>query len=684
MISTPSSGSAARLFQLLLSVLLLLGLNTGALAADSDVPRPPELDRDVRFWIRVYTEINTNSGFLHDERNLAVVYDTVHFTTGASPKERQRVVDEARDRIAAALDRIAAGADNLSEDDRRIRALWGESPSAEELRDAKSTIRFQLGQSDRFREGLVRSGAWGTHIAETFSSLGLPPELAVLPHVESSFDPAAYSKVGAAGLWQFMRSTGRRYMRIDTDVDDRLDPFRSTEAAAQLLSYNYRLLGTWPLALTAYNHGAAGMRRAKDQLGTDDIVQIVRRYKSPTFGFASRNFYVSFLAALEIDRNPDKYFGSLHHLPETKYQEVPVPAFVRVSALEHALKVDRDTLRRLNPALARAIWDGRRYVPRGYKLRLPGEGEQWTQVRLARILTPAEQLAGQPQPRRYRIARGDTLVMVAQRFNVAARDLAAANGLRENAKLRPGRTLQLPENAAPAASPAIVAANNEPPSTALAAATTPSRPAGSIPEAVAQQESKEEAAAVASVAKPAEAPQPVSAAEAEEISPAIGPVAENTASADPFDYSVSRQDTITVAGGETLGHYADWLGETAARLRAINHMKFKTPVIVGRPVKLEFAKVSRDKFEETRREYHRSLQASYFAAHRIAGTEVYVVKRGDSMWTVMKRYGGLPLWLVQQYNPDADLTAMRPGTQIVVPRVEEVVSGEQSEGATTE
>jgi len=125
--------------------------------------------------------------------------------------------------------------------------------------------------------------------------------------------------VGAAGLWQFMRSTGRRYMRIDAAIDDRLDPFRSTEAAAQLLAYNYRLLGTWPLALTAYNHGAAGMRRAKDSMGTDDIERIVRNYKSPSFGFASRNFYVSFLAALEIDHNPEKYFKDIEPLPEVKF-----------------------------------------------------------------------------------------------------------------------------------------------------------------------------------------------------------------------------------------------------------------------------------------------------------------------------------------------------------------------------
>src|SRR5260370_27657202 len=116
-------------------------------------------------------------------------------------------------------------------------------------------------------------------------------------------------------------------MRLENAVDDRLDPFRSTEAAAQLLAYNYRLLGSWPLALTAYNHGAEGVRRAKDTLGTDDIVRIVRTYKGRTFGFASRNFYVSFLAALEIDRNPERYFGGGERASQAPFEEVTLHGF---------------------------------------------------------------------------------------------------------------------------------------------------------------------------------------------------------------------------------------------------------------------------------------------------------------------------------------------------------------------
>jgi membrane-bound lytic murein transglycosylase D len=296
-----------------------------AMAADS-IPRPEGIQSDVNFWVRVYTEVTTNEGFLHDERNLAVIYDTVKFSAGVlRASASTRSMSGATDTLPRCGESFAAlpteaARDGLSAEDKRLLALWGPNPSPIILRDATNRIRFQLGQADRFKEGLIRSSSWETHIAETFANQGLPPELAVLPHVESSFNAAAYSKVGAAGLWQFMRSTGRRYMRVDDAVDERLDPYRSTEAAAQLLAYNYRVLGSWPLALTAYNHGAAGMRRAKESVGTDDYVKINRTYTSRTFGFASRNFFPSFLAALTIDENPEKI---LRRAPAASRAEIP-------------------------------------------------------------------------------------------------------------------------------------------------------------------------------------------------------------------------------------------------------------------------------------------------------------------------------------------------------------------------
>jgi membrane-bound lytic murein transglycosylase D len=696
---TPLSG---RPFDPLRFVVLLLGalwLFTGAraLAADDPMPRPPELEPDVQFWIRVYTQIDSNSGFLHDQYNLRVVYDTLHFSPDSSPGERQRQVDAARDRYGAALRRIAdAGSTPLSPEDQRIRDLWGDGVTPERLREAVDDIRFQLGQSDRFREGLIRSGAWETHIEEVLANLGLPAQLAVLPHVESSFNPFARSKVGAAGLWQFMRSTGRRYMRIDGSVDDRLDPFRSTEAAAQLLAYNYRVLGTWPLALTAYNHGTAGVLRAKEQLGTDDIVRIVRHYTSRTFGFASRNFYVSFLAALEIDRNPEKYFGPIQRESEARFQEVSVPGYVSVKALEQALDMDPAKLRALNPALLRPVWEGRLRVPRAYRLRLPDGGQHWTTELLAQRLKPAELFAGQPTPPHYRVQRGDTLAMLADRLGVPIQQLARLNGLRTSARLRPGRSLVLPEatpvtvaaNLPPAASPGTnLPETTAPPvriaSTGGRAVATPPL-AGAVTPEEAQRESAEDAAAaeateqivtVTAMRHGAGGPQPVSAAQAEALAPGVGPAAEAQQSADPTDYSVARDDTIGVATDETLGHYADWLSLSAARLRALNHMSFRKPVLVGHRIRLDFSKVSRESFEERRKEYHRELQASYFAAHRIVGTEVYIARSGDSLWTLTQHTAALPEWLLQQYNPDVDFSSLHPGTQIVIPRVAEVTSG---------
>ena len=648
------------------------------------MPRPPELERDVQFWIRVYTQIDTNAGVLHDQYNLGVVYQTLHFAPDTAPRERERQVDDAREHLAAALRRIAEGGDTpLSPEDQRIKDLWGAEGTPARLHGAIEDIRFQLGQSDRFRAGLVRSGAWETHIAETLANLGLPAELAVLPHVESSFNPAAYSKVGAAGLWQFMRSTGRRYMRIDGAVDDRLDPFRSTEAAAQLLAYNYRVLGTWPLALTAYNHGSAGMLRAKESMGTDDIAKIVRGYTSRTFGFASRNFYVSFLAALEIDRNPEKYFGSLQRESEARFREVPLPAYVSVSALAKTLKIDGDKLHALNPALLPPVWSGTQRVPKDYRLRLPVEADKWTSELLAQRLSPGDMFSGQRGPRRYKTQPGDTLVSVAEHNDVPVEALARLNHLRTSAHLSPGRLLTLPEPAgatlASATQPTPATAPAAPAAARVAATVAPPSEGGAISAAVAQRESAEDAAAAAAAreaAKPVRytvTVEIVSAAQAEAVSPSVGPGSDAEQNADPTDYTVAKDDTIRVAADETLGHYADWLGTTAQHVRDLNHLSAKRPVKIGQRIRLDFKKATPDAFEAKRHEYHRALQASYFASHRIVGTEVYIARSGDSLWTLTQRAKlQLPLWLLQQYNLEVDFSELRPGTQIVMPRVEEV------------
>jgi membrane-bound lytic murein transglycosylase D len=166
--------------------------------------------------------------------------------------------------------------------------------------------------------------------------------------------------------------------------------------------------------------------------------------------------------------------------------------------------------------------------------------------------------------------------------------------------------------------------------------------------------------------------EPVSVTQSQ--GPQLGPDTEVSASADPIDYSVAADDTIHVAAAETLGHYADWLGTSAARLRKVNSLRSRTPVIIGRRIKLEFRTVPKDIFEQRRHEYHERLEAAYFGTHRINGTQVYVARRGDSLWSITGRNIKLPIWLLQQYNPDLDFSSLRPGTQIALPKIEDVTS----------
>lgn len=661
-------------------------------AADSALPYPPQLRRDVNFWVRVYTRIDTNSGYLHDQYDLAVIYDTLHFAPDSSPRARQLLVNRTRDRYIAQLRRIALGKGPLSPEEARIKALWGAKATPARLLEATHDIRFQLGQANRFKAGLIRAGAWQHAIATALREEGLPPQLAALPLVESSYNPRAYSRVGAAGLWQFMPGTGRRYMRIDRAVDDRMDPFMATQAAAQLLAYNHRILGTWPLALTAYNHGLAGMRRAVERMGTTNIVTIVRDYHTRMFGFASRNFYVSFLAALKIDQDPQKYFGSIVPMREERFREVRVPRYVDIRPLERALEVSSEELLDLNPALRPAVWRGRLAVPRGYELRLPVDGPTVTTAMLASRLSSQALLARAASPRRAapgaRAVRREAhrlLAAVVKSANASeASPLAPAPALLYYSRVAfapspPGAALAASGaegDASPQLSPKFGLTSQGLLAFSGIAGGAPSERAA--PGAMLMSSPGAEpllARSRPSVGGDADDEQPVSAAQEDAMSPALGPADGSSQNEDPTDYSVAPNGTIAVAAAESLGYYAQWLGVSAWDLRRLNHLKFRQPVRIGERIRLDFRYVSPQAFEVERGNYHRALEASYFAAHRIAGTEAYVARPGDSLWTVTQHFSQVPLWLLREYNPDTDFADLRPGTQLVVPHVEDVSAG---------
>jgi membrane-bound lytic murein transglycosylase D len=438
-------------------------------------------------------------------------------------------------------------------------------------------------------------------------------------------------------------------MRVDSVVDERLDPYSATDAAANLMLYNYRLLGTWPLAVTAYNHGPGGLRRAQDELGSSDIAVIVKHYQGATFGFASRNFYVAFLAALEVDRNADKYFGPITRLPDTDSTLVELPDYVPVDALAKAFKVDMGALRVLNPALRPPIWSAGRFVPRGYMLRLPGTAPQAAIAAAWERVPPAQRYVAQRNDGSHKIRRGETLAGIAAVSGVSLSRLLATNGWSATRAAARGEIVRIPMPASRAEAAGGAAA--------AVAAVLPVAPSiAAVPEPEPEPEK---------VAPPPR--EPVS--ERQTDSNALLPVAAPTGNADATDYSVGADNTVIVQAAETLGHYADWSGVGSQALRTLNKLHKNAMVTLGHKVKLDLSRVSAQQFATTRREYHRRLQEEFFASHRIAGTENYSVKRGESLWVIAQQHADVPVWLVAEYNPDVDFSDVRPGTAITLPRV---------------
>jgi len=622
-------------------LLLPLCLIIASAAAAETFPQPEELQPDVDFWVSIFTRYSTDEGVLHDNRNLAVVYDRLDMPASLSRRERNRRVDARRKQLQAVLRSLASGKrSNLSSEEARVLGLWPADVTNATLSAAVQRIRFQHGLSDRFQEGLERSGRWRDYVNEQFTSLGVPLDLAALPHVESSYNPNARSHVGASGIWQFTRSTGRRYMQVDHVVDERNDPFSATRAAGRLLAYNYSITGNWPMAITAYNHGLGGVRRAMRKYGDEAYVDILRNYNGRTFGFASRNFYVAFLAAREVDQNVDRYFpGTVPETP-TNYATVKLASYVSVSGLSKSIGVSETTIAKHNPGLQATVWQGSKYLPKGYELRVPTAATNASLATLVASLPDDVTFTKQLPDMFHTVARGDTLSEIADTYDTRVSTLVALNQLSSSHRIRAGQRLRLP-----AAGP-------------LPAAPEPVQPAAVEPAVVASVVAPEPQLEVAEMTPGAMA--------GDFASSLLGTI-QTALLSDPSDYSVAADGTIEVQPLETLGHYGDWLEIKTQRLRDLNGFAFTTPVAVGDRIRLDLGTVDAKRFEERRIAYHRQQQDSFFRKHVITGVTEHTIERGESIWIIALRQYEVPVWLFRQYNPSLDMHKVRPGIKIQIP-----------------
>ncbi|KAA3614746.1 MAG: LysM peptidoglycan-binding domain-containing protein [Calditrichaeota bacterium] len=621
-------------------------------------PMHKELEPAVRFWIDVYGKYGTNQYIIHDSRKLGIVYEVAKIgirnggyadepLSKSQKKTLKGYVKKYKD-ILKAIAAVYPDSTKLKPEQRKILRQLTSFKSKQDFLLASRRVRAQKGQKNRFRHGMEISGRYMPYLKKIFKEYNLPNELTILPHVESSFNYKAYSSVGAAGIWQFTRSTGKQFLKISYEIDERLDPILATEASAKLLSRNFKGVGHWPLAITAYNSGLSGMKRAVRKLKTTDINTIVKKYKSRYFKFASRNFYAEFLAALHVVQNYQKYFGIIQFELPIKYKELQLPQYLKYSSLSRFLEMDKNQFRTYNPALRPSIFNNSKYIPKGYRLRLPASIS--TDSLLAAI-PKAAYLASQKRSEYYRIRYGDTLDRIARKFGTSVNQLLAINNISNPHFIRRGMTIRIPDK------------KRQKP-------------------LLASIEPKVELAHVDLFRVPD--PEKKSTLDIQFFDTGYGWLDSNMTepkityanskdSADLEIEFIKKENPaigyIRVEPEETLGHYAEWLQVRTQQIRNWNSLSFQSPIGLDQKIKIVFNKISADDFNRIRLEYHRGIEEDFFTYYEITDTLTHTVKNGDNIWYLSNYEYNLPYWLIVDFNKDIDFGALKVGDKLVIPAI---------------
>ncbi len=419
-------------------------------------PVPKVLAPNVAFWRDVFSKYDSTQTVIHDNLNLDIVYTVVDVgdlkrqgaPEAAIARASRRRVNDATTHYEGVLRALAGlrGATADAGEMARVRALFANSARGKsDFRAAIDRVRGQGGLRDTYRNALRTSGMFMQGIEAIFARHGLPTDIARLPFVESMFNYQARSSAGASGVWQFTRSTGRLYLQIDGAVDARDDVWLAAEAAARMLAEHYERVRSWPVAITAYNHGIAGMVRAVSRVGSRDIGRITQEYQSPSFGFASRNFYAEFVAAASVYADRARIFPEVEPLPPVRFDEFTPGKYVSLLDLAHLTGTKPGAIADLNPALEAEVVRGRLLIPANYPLRVP-QGRAPDFVRALDRLPDSRKLDRQLAVR-YSVHRGDTLGVLARRFRTSVSSLERANGL-HSSRIYIGQVLEMPNGRA--------------------------------------------------------------------------------------------------------------------------------------------------------------------------------------------------------------------------------------------
>jgi membrane-bound lytic murein transglycosylase D len=348
---------------------------------------PEALKPRVSFWFDIYTKYGFEHRVIHHSDypwwviEVVDVSDILEAPSRALWLNHERAEKEASKRLKfhrEAFRKLALKVkkhQDLNDEESQMLEKVQELPGSLRTNLAKlsSRLRIQTGQKDFFTDGLKKSTKYLDFMEKIFENQGLPRQLTRLPLVESSFNLEAGSKVGALGIWQLMPNVSRKFIMVSDRIDERKSPYKSTYVAAWLFKENVKILkGSWPLVVTAYNHGPGGMRAATKKLNTDDFSVIIEKHKSKSFGFASENFYCSFLAALHAQSYAKEIFGGDLGGDLAHVEYMQIPRNMKIRQLAGLSQLSQEDFLSYNPDLKKAF-KANTLLPRGFIIFLPSD-----------------------------------------------------------------------------------------------------------------------------------------------------------------------------------------------------------------------------------------------------------------------------------------------------------------------
>ncbi|MBT4760241.1 MAG: lytic transglycosylase domain-containing protein [Bdellovibrionaceae bacterium] len=345
------------------------------------------LKKRVGFWFDIYTKHDSDKYVLHHTKFPWLVYKVIDikpFYNGKGPtwlkKSRgEKLVKKEKKKLKNRLLALSKRKNfrNLNAYDRHLYKLIKgiRGPIRKNLKIAAYKFRTQVGQKNFIQTGILKSIPFLPMMEREFENYGLPTELTRIPFVESSFNVDAFSRVGASGIWQIIPRSGKEFLILNKHIDERNSPLKATQFARKHLRRDYRILRSWPLAITAYNHGVGGVRKGVKKLKSKSIIKLISYYSSPSFKFASRNFYTCFLAVLHAEKYKEQYFNVPNDTTTLNLQSITVNKKSRVKNIAKNLKLNLKTLVKHNLDLKKAI-KANVHLPKGFELFIPTTEKQ--------------------------------------------------------------------------------------------------------------------------------------------------------------------------------------------------------------------------------------------------------------------------------------------------------------------